>query len=231
MPQTPEEQDETKEEDEDIDDHDPDEKKEDTGAKENSDDKDDDVAMPATHHRTWAQDPKLICPRCLKASSKRNLQLLTAKGFATVTCRLQEGGCGIRSSALHWDCRCESGLRWYKCPTHCLQQMVVAHRQNRKANQSAAASNRSNSDIIPTLATGSTKQLAGNSRKVARPTTLIRPQNAAHGIADEATEMVRPVALVATLCPKLALKFPQRFVMSDNPSSSSQATSVVDTEL
>ena len=109
--------------------------------------------------------------------------------------------------------------------------MVVAHRQNRKSNQCAAARKKPHPDIIPTLATGHTKQLAGNSRKIARPTTLIRPQNAAHGIADEATEMVRPVALVATLCLKLALKFLQRFVVSDNPSSSSQATSVVDTEL
>ena len=155
----------------------------------------------------------LRCPRCQNASIKKNIQLLNAKGFATVTCRRQDGGCGARTSALHWQCRCEADSRWYKCPTHSQQQLVVAHRQNRKATGAARRKPSNQPDLIPVLPSARPRVAPKAIIRHEKASALIRP-NAASSSGEPMTNELPVIQLKATLCSKLAATFPHRLFLS-----------------
>ena len=93
-----------------------------------------------------------ICPKCHKENDVTHTKLLSDKGFATLSCLKSFNGCGARTSALHWNCKCQDGQsRWYKCPVHSRHQQVVMHRQQRERSGKAKATPNNADDRIPTI--------------------------------------------------------------------------------
>ena len=100
------------------------------------------------------------CPSCGAINDMSQKQLQNAKGFATLLCSKTHGGCGVRSSAIHWHCTCEGGtLKWYKRPVHSREQDLIDHRQGRKSRCTIPKSSKED-DKIPTIKKTPTTELS-----------------------------------------------------------------------